>query len=70
MFLVPALRHTSAALLAAAGVHPKVMQERFGHAQFSTTMDVYGHLFPTMQDEAAEKLNKMLTRPAPPTTPP
>lgn len=63
------LRHTSVSLLAAAGVHPKVIQERVGHSLLSTTMDVYFHLFPSMQDEAAEKLNRIL-RPGSPTSSP
>jgi hypothetical protein len=39
------LRHTHAALLIAQGEHPKVIQERLGHASIKTTLDTYGHLF-------------------------
>src|SRR5258706_1205206 len=63
------LRHTSVALMAAAGIHAKTVQERLGHAQLSTTLDVYYHLFPSLQDEATEKLNGML-RPSSPSTSP
>ena len=63
------LRHTSVALMAAAGVHVKAIQERLGHAQLSTTLDVYFHLFPSLQDESAEKLNSMLRPSSPPTSP-
>ena len=35
------LRHTHASLLLAAGVHPKVVQERLGHSQISLTLDTY-----------------------------
>jgi integrase len=63
------LRHTSVALMAAAGIHAKTVQERLGHAQLSTTLDVYFHLFPSLQDEASEKLDGML-RPSSPTTSP
>lgn len=53
------LRHTMASLLLAANVHPKVVQERIGHSSISVTMDTYSHLIPTMQREAADKLNGM-----------
>jgi len=57
------LRHTSATLLLAAGVHPKVVQERLGHSQIGITLDTYSHVVPTMQLEAATKLDAMM-RPA------
>lgn len=55
------LRHTSATLLLSAGVHPKVVQERLGHSQISVTMDTYSHVLPTMQRDAAGKLDAMMT---------
>lgn len=48
------LRHTWASLALSAGVHPKVVQERLGHATISITLDIYSHVAPTMQREAAE----------------
>jgi integrase len=54
------LRHTSATLLLGQGVHPKIVQERLGHSQISMTLDVYSHVLPTMQREAANKLDTML----------
>jgi len=39
-----------------------------GHSQLSTTLDVYMHLLPSLQDEAMEKLNRML--PGSPSTSP
>jgi integrase len=54
------LRHTSAALLLAAGVHPKVVQERLGHSQIGITLDTYSHVVPTMQLEAAGKLDAVM----------
>jgi integrase len=54
------LRHTSATLLLSAGVHPKVVQERLGHSQISITLDIYSHVLPTLQREAAGKLEEML----------
>jgi len=43
------------------GVHPKVVQERLGHADISLTLNTYSHVIPSMQDEAAEKLDELLT---------
>lgn len=37
----------------AAGVHPKVVQERLGHATIAITLDTYSHVLPTMQRDAA-----------------
>lgn len=54
------LRHTSATLLLSAGVHPKVVQERLGHSQISVTLDTYSHVLPTLQLEAADKLDSIL----------
>jgi integrase len=54
------LRHTSATLLLSAGVHPKVVQERLGHSQIGVTLDIYSHVLPGLQQEAAEKLDEML----------
>lgn len=48
------LRHTWATLALAAGVHPKVVQERLGHANVSITLDVYSHATPALQSSAAE----------------
>lgn len=58
------LRHTSATLLLAAGVHPKVVQERLGHSQISVTLDTYSHILPSMQVEAAARLDQVLRSPA------
>ena len=47
------LRHAHATLLLMAGTHPKVVSERLGHASIATTFDIYSHVIPTMQSEAA-----------------
>ena len=54
------LRHTHATLLLSAGVHPKVVQERLGHASISITLDTYSHVAPGMQEAAAAKLGAMV----------
>jgi hypothetical protein len=41
-------------------VHPKIVQERLGHSQISLTLDIYSHVLPTMQEEAARKLDSLL----------
>lgn len=47
------LRHTHATLALRAGVHPKVVQERLGHASIAITLDIYSHVSPAMQESAA-----------------
>jgi integrase len=50
------LRHTHATLALAAGVNPKVVSERLGHATISITLDTYSHVIPAMAEDAAEKI--------------
>lgn len=57
---VHGLRHTSATLLLAAGVQPNVVQKRLGHKQINITLDIYAHVLPSMQQDAAGKLGKLL----------
>lgn len=54
------LRHSAASLLLSLGIHPKVVQELLGHMEISTTMNIYSHVFPTMQRDAMEQLNRKL----------
>ena len=54
------LRHTHASLMLQAGVHPKVVSERLGHASVAITMDVYSHVLPGIQEEAAERFARLL----------
>lgn len=54
------LRHTHATLLLELGVHPKVVQERLGHSNISTTMNIYSHVTPTMQQDAVARLANLL----------
>lgn len=57
------LRHTAATLMLQAGVHPKIVSERLGHATISLTLDTYSHVLPDMQQEAAAALDRLLTPP-------
>jgi integrase len=53
------LRHTAVALAIANGAHPKMVQERMGHASISVTLDRYGHLFPSLGVAVADGLEAM-----------
>lgn len=55
-----ALRHTAATLALAAGVNPKVVQERLGHSSVTLTLDTYSHAVPTLGKEAANRLDALL----------
>ena len=55
------LRHTAATLMLQQGIHPKVVQERLGHSNISMTMDIYSHVLPSMQDEAADKIDALIS---------
>jgi integrase len=57
------LLHTAASLAMATGVHPKVVSERLGHASVAFTLDVYSHLVPGMQEEAATQIAALVDRP-------
>jgi integrase len=53
------LRHFFASTLIRAGLHPKVIQERLGHATIAETMDTYGHLFPDASEHGRGALDAM-----------
>ena len=53
------LRHSAATMLLAMGVPIKVVQELLGHSDISTTLNVYGHVLASMQQEAMEKLDHL-----------
>ena len=54
------LRHTHASLSLQAGVPAKVISERLGHATIAITMDIYSHVVPGMQAEAAERFAALM----------
>ena len=56
------LRHTHATLMLKEGIHPKIVQERLGHSNIATTLDIYSHVVPGLQEAAAERFDKLLTR--------
>ncbi|MHB1007007.1 MAG: site-specific integrase [Chloroflexota bacterium] len=66
------LRHSAATLLLFLGINPKVVQERLGHATIGMTLDVYSHVVPDMQRQAAGKIDDLfasLRSPSDPETP-
>jgi integrase len=54
------LRHTAATLALVAGVPAKVVSEQLGHASSAFTLDVYSHLLPHMQSDAARRVAALL----------
>jgi integrase len=55
------LRHTWATLALSAGVHPKVVQERLGHAAIGITLDVYSHVTEGLHGDAAAIVADLIT---------
>ena len=56
------LRHTCASWLVMDGCNPKVVQSLMRHSDISLTMDTYGHLSPTVETEAAQRLGDLIDR--------
>jgi len=54
------LRHSAATLALAAGVNPKVVQERLGHSSITLTLDTYSHSVPTLGREAADRVDSLV----------
>jgi integrase len=54
------LRHAHATHLLASGVHPKVASERLGHSKVGITLDLYSHVLPNMQTDAAALVDEAL----------
>lgn len=54
------LRHSHATALIENGVEMKAVQHRMGHANISTTMDIYAHCTTKMQRNAGDKIDELL----------
>ena len=54
------LRHAHATHLLASGIHPKVASERLGHSKVGITLDLYSHVMPGMQEDAAARVDAAL----------
>jgi integrase len=58
------LRHTAATFALTAGVHPKVVQERLGHANITITLDTYSHVLQGLQEDAGAKVAELVFKDA------
>jgi integrase len=54
------LRHTHITELLRAGVHPKIVSERAGHASVAFTLQRYAHALPDMQQDAADQTQRLV----------
>lgn len=54
------LRHTCATAMLDAGINIKIIQARLGHADISTTMNIYAHALPSMNKEAGDKMDEKI----------
>ncbi|MFC2045590.1 tyrosine-type recombinase/integrase [Chloroflexota bacterium] len=53
-------RHSHASLMLKAGIHPKIVQERLGHASIGITLDTYSHVAPGLQEAAADRFDELV----------
>ncbi|MCX6009220.1 MAG: tyrosine-type recombinase/integrase [Chloroflexi bacterium] len=51
-------RHSHASLMLKQGIHPKIVQERLGHASIQVTLDTYSHVAPGLQEAAAIRFDE------------
>ena len=56
------LRHTSATLLISQNIDVRTVSNRLGHAQTSTTMNIYSHSLQKKDEAAAETLETLLVK--------
>lgn len=54
------LRHSCATLMIQAGIDPKTVQHRLGHADISITLNTYTHCTPQMDANAADKMDDII----------
>jgi integrase len=59
------LRHTYAALMVAAGAHPRCLQAQMGHSSIRVTLDLYGHLSPDANRSVLAELDRLIDREPP-----
>ena len=52
--------HSNATALIQAGVSPKVVQQRLGHSDITITLNTYTHVLPSMDKEAAAKIDDLI----------
>ncbi|HTE66081.1 MAG TPA: tyrosine-type recombinase/integrase [Candidatus Binatia bacterium] len=54
------VRHSYTTAALAAGVPPKVISQRLGHATIVITMDAYSHVIPGLDEQAAETVARLI----------
>lgn len=54
------LRRAHGTQMLSSGIHPKVASERLGHSRVGTTLDLYSHVLPGIQEDAAAKMDAAL----------
>ncbi len=54
------LRHAAATLMLEAGVDTKIASARLGHSTTAITQDLYQHWIPSLDDQAAERMQRAL----------
>jgi integrase len=54
------LRHTYATLALSSGVNPRIVSGRLGHSTVALTLDIYSHVLPQADAEAAEKIAALI----------
>lgn len=53
-------RHTHTSLLLEVGVGIKEIQQRLGHTDINTTMNIYAHMTSNMEEKASQKFDKLM----------
>jgi integrase len=43
------------------GTHPSVVAQLLGHSTITLTLNTYSHVLPAMQDDAADRMDKLLS---------
>jgi len=55
------LRHSQATALLSSGIHPNIASERLGHSKVGIALDLYSHVMPGMQEDAAARIDAALS---------
>ena len=54
------LRHPCASLALSSGVNPRIVSGRLGHATVALTLDIYSHVLPQQDQDAADKIAALI----------
>jgi integrase len=63
------LRHSCASLMHAQGADARTIMETLGHTQIATTMNIYTHVFQSVTQDLAARMDSALARPQLPAVP-